>query len=369
MRLFQNAGLYPTYRMRLRNLTASCATYAEHLDKFLADRYGSMHILQPVLQRQPDACFTNGDDDTAQKVWALEQGMPRKSTREDILLAQIEQHRTEVFYNTDPMTFPSTFVKRLPGGVKQRIAWRAAPSGDTDFRAYDLMVCNFPGILDGYRRNGMRAAYFAPAFDPEMVPYASNNYRPIDVVFIGSYSRHHSRRTHILKAVAGLSSKYAVSIHLESSRLTTLAESPLGRCFVPSKFRRPPELHKVAKPPAFGRELYEILSRSKIVVNAAIDMAGQDRGNIRCFETMATGALLLSDVGHYPAGMEDGGTMRTYSGTAELGQTIESLLSSPAELESIAKRGHEMVVNDYSKARQWADFQTLVGGLAQRNGA
>ena len=369
MRLFQNAGLYPTYRMRLRNLTARCATYSEHLDKFLADGYGSMHILQPVLQRQPDAFFTNGDDDTAQKVWALEQGMPRKSTREDILLAQIEQHRTEVFYNTDPMTFPSTFVNRLPGGVRQRIAWRAAPSGDTDFRAYDLMVCNFPGILDGYRRNGMRAAYFAPAFDSEMAPYVANNSRPIDVVFVGSFSRHHSRRTQILSAVAGLSSRHAVAIHLESSRLTALAESPFGRCFVPAKYRRPPVLRSIAKPPAFGRELYKILSRAKIVVNAAIDMAGQDRGNIRCFETMGAGALLLSDVGRYPAGMADGVTMRTYSDTAELVKTIESLLSSPVELESIASRGHEMLVTEYSKARQWADFQELVGGLEQRQRA
>ncbi len=369
MRLFQNASLYPSYRMRLHNLSAGCATYSEHLNTFLADRYGTMHILQPALQRQPDAFFANGDHDTSQRVWAHEQGMPRKTTREDILLAQIEHHRTEVFYNTDPITFPSAFVKRLPGSVKHRIAWRAAPSGDTDFRAYDLMVCNFPGILEGYRKNGMRAAYFSPAYDPEMALYADNNLRPIDVVFIGSFSRHHSRRTQILGAVAGLSSSHAVAIHLESSRLTALAESPIGRCFVPSKYRRPQVLRDVAKPPAFGRDLYKILSTAKIVVNAAIDMAGQDRGNIRCFETMGAGALLLSDVGRYPAGMEDGVTMRTYSDTTGLMQTIESLLSSPIELGSIARRGHEMFATDYSKARQWAEFQVLVGGLSQGHGA
>lgn len=369
MRLFQNASLYPTYRMRLRSLSADCSTYAEHLKKFLTDRYGAMHILQPVLQHRPEAFFANGDYDTAQKVWASEQGMPRKTNREDILLAQIEQHRTEVFYNTDPITFPSEFVKRLPGSVKHRIAWRAAPSGKTDFRAYDLMVCNFPGILEGYRKGGMRAAYFSPACDPDIAPYADNHFRPIDVVFIGSFSRHHSRRTEILNAVAGLSSKHAVAIHLESSRLTTLAESRIGRCFVPSKYRRPPALRKIAKPPAFGRDLYKILSSAKIVVNAAIDMAGQDRGNIRCFETMGAGALLLSDVGRYPAGMEDGVTMRTYSDIADLIQTIESLLSSPDKIEIISRQGHNMFAHDYSKERQWADFTALVGDLEQRHSA
>ena len=36
----------------------------------------------------------------------------------------------------------------------------------------------------------------------------------------------------------------------------------------------------------FGRALYELIGSSKIVLNGAIDMAGTDRGNMRCFETM-----------------------------------------------------------------------------------
>ena len=343
-----------------------CATYAQHMDAFLADRYGAMHLLEPVLHRSGASFVANGDNDGVQKLWARENGMPSGASREDILLAQIEAHRADVFYNTDPMTFPSKFVRRLPATVKHRIAWRAAPSGTTDFSAYDLLVCNFPGILAGYRRAGLRAAYFAPAFDPEMSPYATNVERPIDVAFVGSFSRHHGRRTEILMAVAELSGRHNVAIHLDDSRLTNLAEGRLGQLLLPSRFRRPAVLRRIAKPPVFGRDLYTLLSRSKIVVNAAIDMAGTDRGNIRCFEAVGTGALLLSDAGCYPEGMIDHSTMRTYADASGLSSTIGSLLAAEAERAAIAKCGHEMVANLYSKARQWAAFQLLLGAQVSR---
>ena len=93
---------------------------------------------------------------------------------------------------------------------------------------------------------------------------------------------------------------------LDASRLTRLAESPLGRLLPLRKHRRPDAIAKIAKAPVFGRELYELIGTSKIVLNGAIDMAGQDRGNMRCFEAMGCGALLVSDDGHYPRGNETG---------------------------------------------------------------
>src|SRR5258708_36033204 len=41
------------------------------------------------------------------------------------------------------------------------------------------------------------------------------------------------------------------------------------------------------------------------IFNGAIDMAEEDRGNLRCFEAMGCGALMISDRGRYPKGMEE----------------------------------------------------------------
>ena len=81
----------------------------------------------------------------------------------------------------------------------------------------------------------------------------------------------------------------------------------------------------------FGQQLYELIGSSKIVLNGAIDMAGMDRGNMRCFEAMGCGALLVSDAGKYPEGMDQGETISTYEGGADCLVEIDSCLSNWSE--------------------------------------
>lgn len=363
MRLFQNSSLYPGYRPAADQLIRGIKGFSEARQAFLDDLYGGCHVLKPVLDQAPEAFFTNGDQTLLQQRWAREQGMPATTSLEDILLAQIEHHRTEVFYNQDPITYPGAFAKRLPGSVKVKVAWRAAPSGSTQFEGYDLMVCNFPGILRGFEQAGMRTGYFSPALDPRMAPYAANTDRPIDIAFVGSFTRHHTRRTAVLEVLAGLSPQFKVALHLEVSQGTRLAETPVLSIVVPSRYQRPPAVRRLARPPVFGRALYEVLSRAKIVVNVAIDMSGVEKGNIRCFETMGMGALMLSDAGRYPEGMQDGSTFVAYSSLEALADGARTILADPQHCARIASNGHTMLSKRYSKVGQWEDFQRLVAGI------
>lgn len=360
MRLFQNSGIMPAYRPRLRRLTKGITDFNAQRDVFLSDRFGASHLLKPVLDRQSDAFFTNGDDEGLQRAWARQKGMAMDTPLDAILLGQIEDHRAEVFYNTDPVRYDSAFLRRLPSHVRHRFAWRAAPSGRADFSGYDLMLCNFKGILDGYQRDGNGAAWFAPAHDPVMEEFARTD-RPVDIAFIGTYSRNHRRRAAMIEAIAGLHGRYRVALHLDSSsRFLRLAESPLGLIGPLSKHRRPTSVRRGALDPVFGRELYRVLGQSRIVVNGAIDMAGNDRGNMRCWEAMGAGALLLTDTGLYPSGMVNGETMVTYDGVEDALAKLHDLLSNPERIERIARQGQEMIRVRYSKQGQIEAFVGLV---------
>lgn len=361
MRIFQNSGVYPAYRKRLDALRKGQKSFQEWTTTFLADRYAVAHYLEPILEGEPNAFFTNGDDEAAQQLWARENGLPAKCTLEEILLAQIEHHRTEVFYNLDPMRYGSDFVRKLPGSVRRSFAWRAAPSPGADFGAYDLVLCNFPGILESYRQQGLRSAYFTPAHDPVMDNYALRDNRPVDVLFVGGYTRHHRRRAELLEAVAALASEFNVRFHLDKSRMTRLAESPLGHLLPIGQHRRPASIRAITEKPVFGLDLYQALGSAKIVLNGAIDMAGTDRGNMRCFEAMGCGALMVSDTGNYPHGMADNKNMITYSTPAEAVQRIRALIEDTALRQQIAKNGHQLMATTYSKAAQWEAFQALVG--------
>jgi hypothetical protein len=361
MRLFQNSSIMPAYRSRLSALTAGMSRFLDQRSAFLFDRFCASHFLKPVLESDPCAFFTNGNDERLQRAWARENGMAHQTTLADILLAQIEANRTEVFYNLDPVRYASGFVKRLPGCVKKSVAWRAAPSGFADFSAYDLMVCNFPTILEGYRKAGIHAAYFAPAHDPVMDEYAANVSREIDVLFIGSYTRHHRNRAIMLDAVAAMKGGVRVMFHLDnSSRFLQLAESPFGLVGPLRKHRRPDAIRAMARAPVFGRDLYKAISQAKVVLNGAIDMAGPDRGNMRCWETTGCGALLLSDEGVYPDGFSAGKTMVTYASPEDVVSTLKRVLSDVDETRRIAASGHSMIRDVYSKERQWADFLALL---------
>jgi hypothetical protein len=81
----------------------------------------------------------------------------------------------------------------------------------------------------------------------------------------------------------------------DASRVTRVAESSSGR-FVPQlkKFRRPEKIASITSPPVFGRALYELLGQAKIVVKGAIDMAGNNRGNMRCFEPRTAASRLTA---------------------------------------------------------------------------
>lgn len=363
MRIFQNARYYPSLRPKIRELTKGHSTFAKKIDAFLNFRESAAHILLPVDQRAEWAFFTNGDDVDVQRVWASEHGLSSRASPANILKAQIEEHRADVFYNLDATGWGGDLIKSLPGCVKHKIAWHAAPLQNASFSDYDLVVCNFPSILARIKLEGCRTDIFFPAYDPALAPYAARQDRPIDVLFVGGYSRHHRQRAAILDAVAKLAGEYNIVYHLDRSRLCALAESPLGRLLPLGEHRRPPAIAAIAKGPIFGRGYYEVLSAAKIVLNGSIDMAGPDRGNMRCFEALGGGATLLSNAGNYPVGMDDGQTMVVYSSAEDAVSKIRNLLEASERRIRITRAGHEMVSSRYSKEVQWKRFEALVASI------
>ncbi len=75
MRLFQNSALYPSYLARRDKRALQALGFAEQRRIFLENRFGAMHFLQPILNGDADAFFTNGDDNILQRQWARENGM------------------------------------------------------------------------------------------------------------------------------------------------------------------------------------------------------------------------------------------------------------------------------------------------------
>lgn len=360
MRLFQNSGVPLSYLSSHRAELQSAVTFQDRIARFLHQRYGALHFLAPVLDGVETAFFTNGDDEALQRMWARQMGMSGRATLPDILLAQMEYHRAEVFYNLDPIRYNSEFARKLPGCVRKTVAWRNIPLPLADLGGYDLVVCNSASLLRRYLASGWKAAYFSPAHDPVMDEYAGNQERPIDVLFAGGYSRHHMKRAAVLEAVASLRDRYRIEFCLARSRLTRLAESAAGYLAPLRKYRRPGDIRSVSREPVYGRDLYALIAKSKVVLNGAIDVSGEDRGNMRCFEAMGCSALLLGDAGVYPDGMRDGETLLAYSSPAEARELAQRVVNDWSRYARTAEQANHVVRTLYSKRNQWSAFCRLV---------
>jgi spore maturation protein CgeB len=113
----------------------------------------------------------------------------------------------------------------------------------------------------------------------------------------------------------------------------------------------------------FGLNLYKTLSSAKIVLNGAIDMAGDDRGNMRCFEAMGCGALLVSDTGRYPEGMSSNVTMATYKTSQDLIPLLSKLLDDYDISKKMARKGYHVIREQHNKQQQWCRFTEIVGAI------
>ncbi|RWK83330.1 MAG: glycosyltransferase family 1 protein, partial [Mesorhizobium sp.] len=82
-------------------------------------------------------------------------------------------------------------------------------------------------------------------------------------------------------------------------------------------------------------------------------------GNMRCFEAMGAGALLLTDAGNYPPGMVDGRAMSVYADAKVAVGLIEKSLSD-GSWRNIAAASHSMIRSEYSKEKQMEKFLTFV---------
>jgi glycosyltransferase involved in cell wall biosynthesis/predicted SAM-dependent methyltransferase len=115
---------------------------------------------------------------------------------------------------------------------------------------------------------------------------------------------------------------------------------------------------------AWPAELAKIYARAKIVVNAAV---GNDV-NMRVFEALASGALLLTDAAEGLHDLfRDGEHLVVYHSEADLYEKLDYYLAHPAEREAIAAAGRAEVLAKHTYARRMEQMlrrcRSLLGGL------
>lgn len=193
------------------------------------------------------------------------------------LSKQIESIKPDVIVNFDVSLMSEGFFSDIKTHYGLLIGQHAASPLDErrNWKEYDLMLSSFMPTVDWFSSKSIPCKYFPLGFDTDLIGLADKFKKDISVSFIGSFSNIHSSRLEFLEAV--------------SSEVDVKIWGPYH-----SNLNKYPNIYKSWRGEAWGKEMYEIIARSKITLNhhgAIMPYAN----NFRLYESTGLGALLITD--------------------------------------------------------------------------
>jgi len=262
-----------------------------------------------------------------------------------ILLAQIEDANPDVILNQIPEVVTSDIIQKVkrPGRVTI-VQHGNRPPDDFDASPYTFGISLIPAVVDFFRQRGLPAENCHLAFDSsvlERLPPAPA--KTIDVSFVGGLASNHGKRIALLEAIAR---ELPIDLYLSSFK------------GIPNKS----PLHDRARGEVWGRDMYDVLRRSKITLNSHIDAAKGMAGNMRLYEATGVGAFLLTDnLPNLPTLFKPGVHVEAYDSAEDCIAKIKYYLARDTQREVIAKAGQEHTLQNHTYRLRLAELLTLIG--------
>jgi hypothetical protein len=336
------------------------ASHEAQIRALLADGFGIAHMWAPILAAKGhETQLVIANDVVSQLSWAQEniEGLKLKKKSEwvqEIALEQVNRFQPDVLHLGDPVLFDMGFVRKLKRKPTWVIGWRAAPTPDhVDWKGMDLLLSHLEsGVKFAWKRGVRDARLFYPGFTRSMADAVAAEPAKYDVVFCGQWSDQHTRRNKLIAKVAKASlSKerpFSFGLFLE--------------CGNPDEL--PSAVKQLNQGSRWGMDMHRSLRQGRIVLNAEIDMAKGNAGNMRFFEATGVGSCLLTEhqenVGRY---FESDKEIVTFSNADDCLIKIHDLLGNPERLESIANAGQRRCLSQHESGRQ---MDALLAMLANK---
>jgi spore maturation protein CgeB len=263
----------------------------------------------------------------------------------DILAAQIKYCKPDILLNEAMDSISSQFLREMKPYIRFLMGQHAATKlrEENDYRSYDLVLSSFPPTLDWFRHKGIPAEMSRLGFEPKVLAYLKPEDRTFDVTFIGSFfTGVHSSRAVFLESLC----KRIEAIKIWGTGIDQLSlTSPIRRCYMGQ---------------AWGREMYQILRKSKITLNHHGDIAPY-ANNMRLYEATGVGTLLITDWKENLHEMfEPGKEVVCYKSSEECLELIQYYLEHDKERKTIAHAGQERTLKEHTYYQRMQELVAIV---------
>ena len=357
MKLLQVHCFYDQYLHTFyeKNLGLAGQSYKHQAKTLSSDWFAASHLFAHYLtQAGIDSELIIANNPYAQVAWARENNLliqSENSWKEEILRAQIELYEPDILYLSHPIDFDSRFIRTLKKRPNFIFGWRAAPiPSDTDWSEFNLILSHLSVSREQALKHGARSVrHFIPGFPVDIAQQVANIQKTHDVVFTGQWSTLHSRRCKYLEAIATgadtCSPPLSVAYYLASTRMEDL----------------PSSVSKYWHPEQWGLAMHQAIKSGKVNINAEIDMARGEAGNMRLFETLGTGSFLLTEhhenIGLYAT---PGKHFETFRSVGELVDKAHYFAQHDAEREAICSAGQKWCHEHHSMEKRTEELVEIL---------
>lgn len=309
------------------------ASYQDQLDDLLRFEFGTGDFYSTHLRALGWECLDIiANCEPLQQKWADEHRVVGTRTYDGIVAFQLQDFKPDVVFCQNLNLVEPDWKDRYRLAGQLSCPW----PGDTRVRPFHILFSSFPHYVSRIQAQHVQPVYLPLAFDPRMRQYESPE-RDIEIGFVGGVGKdlHWRRGTDTLEAVA---QRFPDQFRWYGYGMERLdPKSALARCW---------------RGYVWGRDVYKIYARSKIVVNRHGEVAEGFANNLRLFEATGMGALVLTEDAINLPELFPVGTIETYRDMDELCTKIHYYLGHFKERIAIAVDGQERTLTHHTYAQR-----------------
>jgi spore maturation protein CgeB len=269
----------------------------------------------------------------------------------NIFWEQIRKIKPDVVYMHDLSILNEKDLNQLKKVTRLVVGQIACPLpiNKKPLKKYDLIVSSFPHYVNMFKKMGIQSEYLRWCFEKSIAKEVKPKNKIYDVVFVGGFSLHHRKGNKIFESLARKTKVDFWGYGVETLPLKSLIRA---------------NYHGEA----WGREMYEIFSKAKIVVNRHIGVAEGIANNMRMFEVTGMGSLLLTDdKPNMDEFFETEKEVVTYKNEKDLARKIKFYLKHEDKREKIAKAGQKKTLSKHTYKTRMKSLSKILNKYLNQN--
>tara|TARA_B100000886_G_scaffold340071_1_gene307788 strand:- start:1518 stop:2675 length:1158 start_codon:yes stop_codon:yes gene_type:complete len=378
LKFLRISSAYPEFLKQLndRNIkNFKALEFNEILEIYFRENYSVSNNISKELNKLNYKCYEIINNfKILQDKWMEEFG--DKNSDKEILIQQINFYKPDILFLGNAELAKKSNIDKIRkfDFIKLIIAFHCAPINKKIIENLN----NVDGIItctEGYKKNykklfSKNVLLMHHAFpENNLVDW---NKKSIDISFIGSIflsQNLHNNRVDLVYSIMKQFKNNYISINFSKKFIITYLLSIFGSLINFNIFKNPSFYYKIlyiylfSKKPIFGNKMYEILSKTKILLNTHIGDT-EYAGNMRLFEGTGHGCMVITD---YKKGLENlfeiGKELETFDSKIDLINKCSKYLNDLSLLKTKSISGQKRTLNDHTYKLRIKNLDTYINEL------